>query len=268
MIRRLGAWIVCVVLFVIAAGLVADALAQGEEAAPAAQPAASGGTAPTPAPQGVRLWDMIKQGGPTMIFLGLCSIAAVALIIRNFIYLQERKLLRPEIWPSLEAAMLERDIDQARSICATQPCMLTDVLDAGLSRITTDTVEAETIEKAIEEKGTEQTTAMMTPINYLSLVGVVSPMLGLLGTVLGMIGAFQHISMGAMGKPELLAADIGEALITTATGLIIGIPAMGFFLYFKNSFLRIASRMGLIVGGLLDALHSERGAEGEAWEVE
>ncbi|MBN1673264.1 MAG: MotA/TolQ/ExbB proton channel family protein [Kiritimatiellae bacterium] len=211
---------------------------------------------------------MIKQGGPTMIFLGICSIAGVALIIRNFLHLQERKLLRPELWPSLEAVMLDRDIDQARTICNTQSCMLTDVLDAGLARITADTVEAETIEKAIEEKATEQTTTLMAPINYLSLVGVISPMLGLLGTVLGMIGAFRTISLGGMGKPELLANDIGEALITTATGLMIGIPAMAFYLYFKNSFLRSISRMGLVIGGLLDSLHSEKPQDAESWEVE
>ncbi len=71
-------------------------------------------------------------------------------------------------------------------------------------------------------------------IQYLNVIATIAPMVGLLGTVSGMIGAFQTIASGGMGKPELLAGDIGEALITTATGLTIGIPAMVFYFVLKN----------------------------------
>jgi biopolymer transport protein ExbB len=71
-------------------------------------------------------------------------------------------------------------------------------------------------------------------IQYLNVIATIAPMVGLLGTVSGMIGAFQTIATGGMGKPELLAGDIGEALITTATGLTIGIPAMVFYFVLKN----------------------------------
>lgn len=71
-------------------------------------------------------------------------------------------------------------------------------------------------------------------IQYLNVIATVAPMVGLLGTVSGMIGAFQTIATGGMGKPELLAGDIGEALITTATGLTIGIPAMIAFFVLRN----------------------------------
>ena len=71
-------------------------------------------------------------------------------------------------------------------------------------------------------------------IHYINVIASVSPMIGLLGTVSGMIGAFQTMSAGGMGRPELLAGDIGEALITTATGLCIGIPAMIAYSYFNN----------------------------------
>ncbi len=76
-------------------------------------------------------------------------------------------------------------------------------------------------------------------INFLSLFTGISPMIGLLGTVSGMIGAFQKIGIGGMGKPELLAGNIGEALITTATGLIIAIPAMFAYFIFRNNLSRI-----------------------------
>ncbi len=77
-------------------------------------------------------------------------------------------------------------------------------------------------------------------IQYLNVIATIAPMVGLLGTVSGMIGAFQTIATGGMGKPELLAGDIGEALITTATGLTIGIPAMIFYFVLKN---RLDSRL-------------------------
>jgi biopolymer transport protein ExbB len=71
-------------------------------------------------------------------------------------------------------------------------------------------------------------------IQYMNVIATIAPMVGLLGTVSGMIGAFQTIATGGMGKPELLAGDIGEALITTATGLTIGIPAMIFYFLLRN----------------------------------
>jgi biopolymer transport protein ExbB len=91
-------------------------------------------------------------------------------------------------------------------------------------------------------------------INFLSLITGVSPMIGLLGTVSGMIGAFQKIGMGGMGKPELLASNIGEALITTATGLCIAIPAMFAYFIFRNNLSRIVREAESEYSAILDAL--------------
>ena len=96
----------------------------------------------------------------------------------------------------------------------------------------------------------------MKPIDYLSVIGATSPMIGLLGTVSGMIKAFQTIGTQGMGKPEVLAGNIGEALVTTATGLIIAIPAMLFYYGFRNSFIKTAASLGRNVGGLLDTLET------------
>ena len=83
-------------------------------------------------------------------------------------------------------------------------------------------------------------------------------MLGLLGTVSGMIKAFHTMGTTGMGKPELLAANIGEALITTAAGLIIAIPAMFFFFFFKKGFQKTLASLGRNVGFLFDALESRK----------
>ena len=81
-------------------------------------------------------------------------------------------------------------------------------------------------------------------------------MIGVLGTVSGVIKAFQTIGTQGMGKPEVLAGNIGEALVTTATGLIIAIPAMLFYYGFRNSFIKTAASLGRNVGGLLDTLET------------
>ncbi len=202
------------------------------------------------------LWQLIKDGGWSMIPLGAFSVAVAALVIRNALALQHDKLLRPDLYPALRKSMAERDIGTVRDLCVRESGLLPAVLAAGLERLTGSRLHMEKVKEAIEEAGTEQLMTYMTPVSYLSIIGAVAPMLGLLGTVSGMIKAFQNIASGGMGKAELLAGNIGEALITTATGLIIAIPAMLFYFYFKHRFMKYMAAMGRMVGGLLDTLES------------
>lgn len=209
-----------------------------------------------PAESTLTLWQLIKQGGITMIPLALCSIAVVALVIRNFIALKTDKMLRPDALPQIQHSLSQGDITAAQQAAASNDCMLTTALKAGLNRITSDTVDMESVREAIAQSGKTQMTRFMKPINYLSNIGAVSPMLGLLGTVSGMIKAFRNISISGMGNPEKLAGNIGEALVTTATGLIIAIPAMLFYFYFKNSFADTVSTMGQYISNLLNTLQT------------
>lgn len=202
------------------------------------------------------LWQLILQGGITMFPLGLFSIAVVTLVIRNAIILREEKLLRPDLVPLIHERLADGDIGGTHLLCRQQPSLLTNVLEAGLERVRGQEVEIAHVKEAIEEAGTEQLLSHMKPIGYLSIIGAIAPMLGLLGTVSGMIKAFQHIAQGGMGKPEVLAGDIGEALVTTATGLIIAIPAMLFYFYFKNNFMKTMASMGRITGAMMDTLES------------
>ena len=112
------------------------------------------------------------------------------------------------------------------------------------------------VEHCIEEASTEQVTQYMKAIDYLSIIGATAPMLGLLGTVSGMIKAFQTIGSKGMGKPQELAGNIGEALVTTATGLIIAIPCMLAYYYFRNNFIKSTATLGRNIGALLDTLES------------
>jgi len=208
--------------------------------------------------QEVTVGGMLKQGGWAMYPLGLMSMAMIYFIVRNTLMLREKTLLRADLKEELEAAIGRKDIAAARAICEENPSLMTSVLDAGLERINENDFDSAHITEAIEEAGNEQMVTFMKSVNYLSIIGGTAPMLGLLGTVSGMIKAFSTIAAGGMGKPELLAGNIGEALITTATGLIIAIPAMICYFVFKNNFIKHMSTMGRMVSHFLSVYRNAR----------
>jgi biopolymer transport protein ExbB len=126
------------------------------------------------------------------------------------------------------------------------------------------------MEKAMEEASVQETAGGLKPINYLSIIAQIAPMLGLLGTVSGMIKAFQKIGLGGMGEPEKLAGDIGEAMVTTATGLVIGIPAMFFYFFLKSKYMSNVASLARVLGNLLSEFvaSSRRGGPPEEEEME
>ncbi|MDH3345596.1 MAG: MotA/TolQ/ExbB proton channel family protein [Kiritimatiellaceae bacterium] len=240
--------VVMLVMLVAIAGFAVNASAQE----------ASGEDAPQENVQKMTFGQMLKQGGWAMWPLGAFSSAMLFFIIRNSLLLRPKNLLREDLKAELEAVIQCNDINAAREICQNNPSLMTSVLDAGLERIDEDDFDAAHVSEAIEEAGNEQMVTFMKPINYLSIIGGTAPMLGLLGTVSGMIKAFQTIAAGGMGKPELLAGNIGEALITTATGLIIAIPAMISYFIFKNNFIKNMSTMGRMVSHFLSIYRNTR----------
>jgi len=242
-------YLLIVLMTVMLVGLLVAPMAMAQE------PAAENETV---AKQEVTVGGMLKQGGWAMFPLGLMSMAMIYFVVRNILMLREKTLLRADLKEELEAAIGRKNITAAREICGANPSLMTSVLDAGLERINENDFDSAHITEAIEEAGNEQMVTFMKSVNYLSIIGGTAPMLGLLGTVSGMIKAFSTIAAGGMGKPELLAGNIGEALITTATGLIIAIPAMICYFVFKNNFIKHMSTMGRMVSHFLSVYRNAR----------
>ncbi|WP_372846703.1 MotA/TolQ/ExbB proton channel family protein [Pontiella sp.] len=231
--------------------LVAAPIAFAQEATEAAA------AAPAPSVQKTTLWMMIKQGGWAMWPLGLMSVGMVYFIVQNGLATREKVLLRPDMIPEFIQLMKDKKIVEAHSLCKENQTLFTYVFQAGLERCsTTREINFSKVKEGIEEASTEEITSYMKPIDYLSIIGATAPMLGLLGTVSGMIKAFQTIGSQGMGKPEALAGNIGEALVTTATGLLIAIPSMLAYYYFRNSFIKTTATLGRNIGGLLDTLET------------
>ena len=206
----------------------------------------------------ISMVDLIKQGGWAMYPLGAFSFFMVALVIQNFIALRPKTLLHSEMMPELLDHMLGDKVKTALLYCRKHPSMFTNTFGAGLERCldVSGKYDFEKVKESVEEASVEQLSKLMKPIDYLSIIGASAPMLGLLGTVSGMIKAFHTMGSSGMGDPSKLAANIGEALVTTATGLIIAIPAMFFFFFFKKGFQKTLATLGRNVGFLFDALES------------
>jgi len=198
--------------------------------------------------------ELLQQGGWPMIILGLLSTGGVGLIIYNLIAIREKAFLVPQVQAELKSKLESLDIEGARSLCEEKPSPVTNILLAGLDRVDEEQVDLPAMEKAMDEASTEELAAPFVMINYLSAVATLSPMVGLLGTVLGMVSAFRQISVAGMGQASELAGSIQMALITTAGGLTVAVPAMIAYLYFKNRYGRLVSGVSRSIGDLYHTL--------------
>jgi biopolymer transport protein ExbB len=161
------------------------------------------------------LWQQIITGGWAMIPLGIMSVLMVYFIVQNGLAVREKVLLRPDLFPQFIKLMQAKKVTEAQALCKENETLLTYVFGAGLERCSEKReVNFEKVKEAIEEASTEELTTYMKPIDYLSIIGATAPMLGLLGTVSGMIKAFNKLGLSGSGKSADLASCIGEALMT------------------------------------------------------
>ncbi|MCK6485046.1 MAG: MotA/TolQ/ExbB proton channel family protein [Phycisphaerae bacterium] len=172
------------------------------------------------------VWDFIIKGGPLMIPIGVASLIALTVIIERLISLRRRNVIPPEFLPGLTAALKSGDdIGAALDYCRKIPSPVANIFAAAIKRWGEP---VELLEKHIDEAGRREIVKLRKYLRVLVTVGSVSTLLGLLGTIFGMITAFQTVaaSADALGKTELLARGIYEAMITTAAGLIVAIPVI------------------------------------------
>lgn len=212
-------------LMLVGVGLVS---AWAQEAAPAVAAVAE--------PRKKTLLDVYLIGGWAMHPLLLCSLAVVGISVLLFRIMNRNVLMPPLAVASIKEAARAGDPQKVAELALGTQSLFTNSLAAGLRQYDGNNPAASKpkIEEAIAEALGRQESQYAFWLNFLSLVTAVSPMFGLLGTVSGMIGAFDKIGMGGMGKPELLAANIGEAMITTAAGLLVAIPSMFAYFLFRN----------------------------------
>jgi biopolymer transport protein ExbB len=189
-------------------------------------PADAGAPAAAPAPEPTTLTQLFLQGGPVMYALTIASICVVWFTAEGFFTLRAGKLAPKALIARLREAFSSGNYQEAWNICQSNKCFLSNVLGAGLERVGRG---KDAVEFATEETSLRETTVLRTNTTYLSVIGVVSPMIGLTGTVWGMIKAFHTLGQNGITDPSKLAGNIGEVLVATASGLIVAIPAFIFY---------------------------------------
>lgn len=188
-----------------------------------------------PAAGGQSVFETIKEGGPLIMLIWCAiigtSVTMVTFIIQNIMQLRKTKLAPPPLIAALQQTILAGNYQEAWETCNANKNYLANVLKAGLTRIGRG---KEAVENAVAEHGLREATVLRTRNSYLSVIGVVSPMIGLLGTVIGMMGAFRVLAGSGISDPRALSGKIGEVLLATASGLFIAIPAFVSYYVFRN----------------------------------
>ena len=208
-------------------GLALPVLAEEAGSSPAATAEEASVAVPTK-----DLLSIVGGAGPLMIPLGVCSLLLLTFVFERFISLRRAKVVpKPFVTRFMQQMHLgELNREEALALCAENNSPIARVFVGALRKWGRPAVE---VEQGIIDAGERVTNELRRYLRVLNGVATISPLLGLLGTVVGMIRAFNAIATSdALGRPQLLASGISEALLTTAGGLCVAIPALIFYLFF------------------------------------
>ena len=193
------------------------------------------------------------------IFIAPFSILVIGgftLIIYNGIAVRKKAFVKDDVVQPILQELQNLNIDGAKALCDQYKIPVTGVLKGGLERIQDDELDIESIEKGLEENAALELSKPFTWINMLNTIGSIAPMIGLLGTVTGMIGAFNVLTESGMGgeSSKQMAGNIGSALWTTAAGLVVAIPTLIAYFIYKTKFGNISAEVNRVAGEMVFTL--------------
>ncbi|MFP4062362.1 MAG: MotA/TolQ/ExbB proton channel family protein [Halochromatium sp.] len=205
--------------------------------------------------------ELMKAGGWLMVPILLCSVAAMAIVIERFWALRRRRIMPDGLVTQIWQWQQRQQLDAERIEAIRQGSALGRMLAAGL----VNRFHArEVMKEAIQDTGRHVVSAMERYLSTLGTIAAVTPLLGLLGTVIGMIDVFGVIMDVGVGDPGVLAGGISQALITTAAGLSVAIPALMFHRYFISRVDKLVVGMEEQALWLIEVMQGEReAADGE-----
>jgi len=177
------------------------------------------------------LIDVFKTGGPIMWPLLICSLIAIAIIVERLINLRFTRILNPAIVERVTALTEGGRVDKATEVCRQNPGIYTNIVLSGLELADRSEIA---VRESVEGAGRHETARLNRYLGALGTIAGISPLLGLLGTVLGMIEVFNTIAESGAGQAGQLSSGISQALITTATGLLVAIPALVAHNFFRE----------------------------------
>ena len=201
------------------------------------------------------MFELVKAGGWLMLPIIVCSVVALAIIVERLWSLQMRRVLPKhlvaQVWRWEKVHQLNDE--NLRDLQASSP--LGSILAAGiLSRYQSRDI----MKESIEDTGRHIVHELERYLNSLGTIAAITPLLGLLGTVIGMIKVFATITTQGVGNPGALAGGISEALLTTAAGMSVAIPTLMFFRYFRGRVRMLVLRMEQEAMTMIEIMHGQR----------
>ncbi|MHC4810171.1 MAG: MotA/TolQ/ExbB proton channel family protein [Planctomycetota bacterium] len=207
----------------------------------------------------------IQNGGPVAFVILVLSVAAMALVVMHLWQIRRGHLLPPEDVATVERMLAEGRVADTLEFCLdpAHDSYFTRIVAAGLTRFQQSAFGVFEVKDAVEEAGEDQTARLYRSTDALGVIGSIAPLLGLFGTVLGMVGAFESLSRSAATQSEALAANISVALVTTLLGLALAIPCVALFTFFRNRIDAFASETSIAVERALLHLESAQAGGGQ-----
>ena len=173
------------------------------------------------------VWDFVVKGGPMMIPIGICSLVALTVIVERLLSLRRSRVIPPDFLSGVKEVLDDQSDDRAKAVeyCESNGSPIAGIFAVGIKRLGEP---IELLEKHVQEAGERVVLKLRKYLRMLSVIAAIAPLMGLLGTIFGMIKAFQTVAVSgeALGKTELLAKGIYEAMNTTAGGLMVAIPVL------------------------------------------
>lgn len=206
----------------------------------------------------MNLLEIFLKGGFIMWFILLSSIIGLAVVIDRFIVLRRAKINVPAFMVRIRGFIKKKDISGAISYCMQEKSPVANIVRKGLKKYK---YGHDRVKEAIENAGSQEISKLEKGLLVLASVAGIAPLLGFLGTVTGMIQAFMRIQdLAGSANPSDLAGGIWEALITTAFGLIVGIPALALYNYFLSAVKKLVGEMETVANDVIDVIQ-ESGKE-------
>jgi len=202
------------------------------------------------------VFELVKSGGWLMVPILLCSVFAVAITLERLWYLRRNRIAPPQLLGQVQQMIERRELQSDRIATLNRASPLGRILAVALLNFGRD---REVMRDAIEEAGRAVIHDLERYLNTLGTIASIAPLLGLLGTVVGMIKVFAAITAFGVGDPTVLSEGISNALITTAAGLSVGIPALMFHRYFRGRVNELTVAMEQAAIHLVEYIHGDSG---------
>ena len=205
----------------------------------------------------LNLQQIMDSGGIILYILAAMSVVALTLVFMFLVTLNRRRVVPGGFVRELQLLLKNGDLEEAREACEANSTPVSSLTLTALDYLerSGEDADPELLRQMVEGEGVRQVSRLQSQITYLMDIGVIAPMVGLLGTVMGMLKSFSGVALNlAQARPQVLADGVSQALVTTAAGLFVAIPAMMFYSFFRGRLAKLTATLELVAADIVTSL--------------